>query len=265
MKITNRSAVASANLLALSLLVPSIASAQRMAPASTPRVSAQTAHPQLVAPHVIAARPASGRSAGMPASGVRVHTPANPAALADGSFLSVQDLLNPVPGPGFDYAHLAAINRDLDIKAVIDPATQWRLFVAERLLRESPRFAGSGFLLFDGGGAYAVPVETAQPEQAPQQPQIIVVQAAPSAPQTAAQPAREPAPEISAPLPDVGQFILVLQSGKQIQAVAFTRAGDRIIYITTDGSRRTLATDDLDSNETNRINQERGTPLQLSL
>lgn len=265
MTIRNRSAVASAVLLAFSLFVPRVASAQRMAPTASPRISAPVARPAPVAPHVIAARPAGNRNAGMPASGLRVHTPANSVAFADGSFLSVQDLLNPVPGPGFDYAHLAAINRDLDIKAVIDPATQWRLAVAERLLRESSRFAGPGFLWFDGGGAYAVPVETAQPEQAPQQPQIIVVQAAPAAQQVPvpAQPAREPAPEASAPLPDVGQFILVLQSGKQIQAVAFTRAGDRIIYVTSDGSRRAIAAADLDSDETNRINQERGTSLQL--
>jgi hypothetical protein len=66
-------------------------------------------------------------------------------------------------------------------------------------------------------------------------------------------------------LPDVGQFTLVLQGGRQIQAIAFTRTNDRIIYITSDGNRRTLALSDLDTDATLRINEERGTPLQLPL
>jgi hypothetical protein len=63
----------------------------------------------------------------------------------------------------------------------------------------------------------------------------------------------------------VGQFTLVLQSGKQIDAVAFTRTSDRIVYITADGNRRTIAASDLNSEATVRVNQERGTPLELPL
>jgi hypothetical protein len=58
---------------------------------------------------------------------------------------------------------------------------------------------------------------------------------------------------------------LVLRDGTKIQAVAFTRKSDSIVYITTDGTRRTLALADLDSAATQRVNQERGTPLNLSL
>jgi hypothetical protein len=68
-----------------------------------------------------------------------------------------------------------------------------------------------------------------------------------------------------ASLPDIGQFVLVLRDGKQIDAVAFTHSGDRIVYITSDGARRTIAAADLNTDETVRINQERGTPLQLTL
>jgi len=235
-----------------------------MAGVASARTSAPIARTQPVASHV-AARSANGRSIGVASSGLRSHSTVNRTGFAGGSALSVQDLLNPFPDPGFNFSDLAAFNRDLGIKAVIDPATQWRLAVAERLLRESPGVAGSGFLLFDGGGAYAVLEETSQPEQAPQQPQIIVLQAPPAAQQTAALSDREPASEPSAPLPDAGQFTLVLQNGKHIEAVAFTRVGDRIIYVSSDGSRHTLAASDLDSGETNRINQERGTPLLLSL
>ncbi len=39
---------------------------------------------------------------------------------------------------------------------------------------------------------------------------------------------------------------------------------DHIVYITADGTRRTIAVTDLDSDATVRVNQERGTTLQLS-
>ena len=70
---------------------------------------------------------------------------------------------------------------------------------------------------------------------------------------------------VSAPLPDVGQFTLVLRNGSQIQAVAFTRSNDRIIYITAEGNRRAIPISDLDSDATVRINEERGTPLSFPL
>ena len=66
-------------------------------------------------------------------------------------------------------------------------------------------------------------------------------------------------------MPDVGQFILVLRNGTRIQAVAFTSSNGNIVYITADGSRRTIALADLDSETTMRVNEERGTPLQLPL
>jgi hypothetical protein len=183
-----------------------------------------------------------------------------------GSFLSVSDLLNPLPPPGFNFEDLAAFNRDLDIKAVIDPVTEWRLAVAERLLRDS-RFVSPGFFLLDGGGAFPVPVESpiqmndsAQPAQ---QPQVIFVQASPAAALAPAAQVPQAALEETAQLQDVGQFVLVLKNRKEIQAVAFTRVGDRVIYITSEGLRHTLAFADLDSESTRRINEERGTPIPL--
>ncbi len=76
-----------------------------------------------------------------------------------------------------------------------------------------------------------------------------------------------PAPEQqqAAPLPDVGSFTLVMRDGTQVDALAFTRAQDKIIYITPDGGRRTVAVSDIDGDSTERINEERGTPLQLPL
>jgi hypothetical protein len=70
---------------------------------------------------------------------------------------------------------------------------------------------------------------------------------------------REPA----VPLRDVGSFTLVTRQGNLLDAVAFTRSSDRLVYITPDGGRRTLAFRDLDVNETQRLNTERGTPITI--
>jgi hypothetical protein len=271
MRSKRRVVLAAAISFVVSILVASVAAfpteAQRVAPAAGARPSGQV---RIVAARGVAARTWS-RSRTLPVTrnGVHFNSASHSFVSSDGSSVSLQDLLNPTPPPGFDYQFLSVMNEDLAIKAVIDPATQWKLAVAERLLRDGSRFGGSGYYLLDGGGAYAVPDDSGsadsassqQPDQPAQQPQVIVVQAAPPSQQNTEQ----PAPEDSAPLPDVGQFTLVLQNGTQLQAVAFTRINDKIVYITADGSRRTIAVTDLNSDATVRVNEERGTPLQLPL
>jgi hypothetical protein len=177
-----------------------------------------------------------------------------------GDPLTIQNLLNPVPNPGFSYDHLFALNQNLGLMAFIDPATQVRLAVAERVLRSTP-FAGGGTFLIDGGGSYVVPMVNDQPQA--QQPIIIVQQPAQQA--AAALAAEQPAQEASEPLPDDGEFTLVLRDGTHIEAAAFMHRGDSIVYITPSGNRRSLAAGDLDAGATVRVNQERGTPLQLPL
>ena len=179
-----------------------------------------------------------------------------------GSGVTLQQLLDPVPPPGFDHQYLSAIDSDLAVKALIDPETEWRIASARRF-PGARGFGGTGYYLLDGGGYY-YPDESDQSEEPPQQPaqqqpQIIVLQQAPPV-----QPAPEAAPA-APPLPDVGEFILVLRNGTRIQAVAFTTSNGNIVYITSDGSRRTIALADLDSQTTVRVNEERGTPLQLPL
>ena len=66
-----------------------------------------------------------------------------------------------------------------------------------------------------------------------------------------------------APIPDVGSFTLVTRSGFRLDAVAFTRSNDRLVYITPDGGRRTIAMRDLDVDSTQRLNQELGTPIEI--
>jgi len=71
--------------------------------------------------------------------------------------------------------------------------------------------------------------------------------------------------DAAASVPDEGQFTLVLNDGRWIEAVAFTRSNDTIVYISPAGSRYAIAANELDSDSTLRVNQERGTPLQSPL
>ncbi len=259
--------------VSVALVVPTIARAQR---GSAGIVRGPVAAP---AP----ARPA-------PSSGVRVNVSRNRSAVrgtaastprnrqdglgfAGGFPLGLQDLLNLTPNNGFNWQFVNSINQDLGVKAFIDPVTQIEVAQAERLLRSTGGAFGGAYIL--GGGGYYYPPEAEENAQAGEQgppaegqtpqgapPQVIVLQQAPA--QQAAPQAQAEAPA-SEEIPDRGEFTLVLHSGKEIQAVAFTHAKDRIVYITPDGGRLTLPAADLDANATVRVNQERGTPLQLPL
>jgi hypothetical protein len=171
--------------------------------------------------------------------------------------ISLDQLLDPTPGFGFDFEHLNAVNPDLGIKAVIDPITEQRLALAERLLRETP-VAPVSFPIFEGQ-----PVVMLE-----QQPPVIVLQQPPAnAPaasgEAQAAPAPLPAEAPQEPLRDVGAFTLVRRDGTQVSAVAFTIQNDRIVYITSDGLRRSIPIADLDKTATEQLNNDRGTPLQL--
>ncbi|MGH9716843.1 MAG: SPOR domain-containing protein [Candidatus Acidiferrales bacterium] len=182
-------------------------------------------------------------------------------AFEGGSGETLQQLLDPVPGLGFDYSYLNAVNSDLAIKAVIDPETEWRLAVAERVARDTGGFASPGYYLLDGGGEYITPAEPATDQQPPQ-PTVIVLQE-PAKQQVASETTPTVAPQPATPLPDVSNFTLVLQGGKKIQAIAFTRAGNQIVYITADGARHSIAATELDSGATQSINESSGTQLRF--
>jgi hypothetical protein len=210
------------------------------------------------------------------ASNTNTRHAADAFGIGGGFPLSLQDLLNITPNSGFNWQFVNSINQDLPIKAFIDPVTQIEVAQAERLLgRTGGAFSGAYIL---GGGGYYVPPESeegaqgaeqaqspeSQPEQGSQPPsQIIVLQQAPV--QQPPQPSGAQAAPLEEELPAQGEFTLVLRNGKQVETVAFTRANDKIVYITPDGGRLTIAATDLDADATVRINQERGTPLQLPL
>jgi hypothetical protein len=180
--------------------------------------------------------------------------------------LTAQQLLAPYPGYGFDFEYSNTINNDLGIEGSIDPATELRM-------REQEQWGCSevltpGYVLLeDIGSDDTVTNETAlgsdESEQPTPQAQIIVLQeqSRPSEP-----PAQSGATMQSAapPLPDEGEFELVLANGSHLEAVAFRREEDQVIYITDKGTRHSIALSDLDIATTIRVNEDHGTPLPLA-
>ena len=271
---------------AVLLVLPTFSQAQHAAGSFRAAPSASTSAPAV---HNTAVRAHSGNRAG---TGHAVK-PGSAARSADSSRsgnnfasfgagidpLATQQVLGPLSSFGLDFAQAIAI-RDEQLKAFIDPATQQRLALAERRARRKPKNT-NGFIFLDGGAAYALPVEPgadlnpdadARPaqDQAQDQEQGARQERAQQASQQQelmeleAKKARF-AQEQSESLPDEGEFTLILRSGQEIEAVAFTRVGDRIVYITTNGGRRTVAVREVDVDATVRLNQERGTPLQIPL
>lgn len=177
----------------------------------------------------------------------------------------LNQLLNSgAPGFGFDFTHLAALNGNFGEKAFIDPVTQQDIALAEQLARSTTGFSG-GFIPFWSAYGYSEPVEQ-EPQPQQQQPQVIVLQQSVPTPGSEGTASQKAAPaEPQPPLPDVGEFTLVLHNGNKIKAVAFTHQNDRIVYITKDGLRNSFAAADLDVAATEQLNQDRGTPLHLSL
>jgi hypothetical protein len=195
------------------------------------------------------------------------------------SGITLQDLTGQVPGLGFDYEHLAAISGNLAEKALIDPVTMEELALAERFNRGG--VGGSAYLLGGYGYGYGgdAPVDNGDPNNLPQDaqaqpaapapqppPQIIILQQ-PAAPGAASsgEGSAEERQAASARVPEASDFLLVLKSGVMVSAVAFTRQGDELIYVTKEGNRRTMSVATIDSDATSKINAARGTPLKLSI
>lgn len=142
--------------------------------------------------------------------------------------------------------------------------------------------SNAGFYFLTGGGAYYLPSgddsagydESGAPQaddngqadsQSADANSTDNTDQANSQPSDQDQSAANAAPAESTPMPDEGQFTLVLHDGTTIQAVAFTHSDGKIIYVTTDGLRLTFADSLLDQDATVRLNLERGTALQLPL
>jgi len=179
----------------------------------------------------------------------------------DAGFLSLTALSTgtfPVPGLGFDYAHLAAITRNLRVSDISVLSTAQRLALARSLTPVVPF-----------GGAF---IPTPAQVIVVQQPPVVVVQQSaipedelepvartrPAQPREAVEPARAPEP-----LHDAGEFVLVRRDGRLVFAVAFAAEGDQLTYVTREGVRRALPLAELDIETTRRMNEERGTTIHL--
>jgi len=185
---------------------------------------------------------------------VRVGTPLYP------NFAPIPFGSAAVPGLGFDYEHLVAVS----------PPRRDRFghLRSGRLI--TPVFFGGlpyygDDIAYDGAydsGYDSAPLE---PQPQPAQPPMFI----PQAPQF--DPGREPvapAPQVSnavpeAPVPDAGEFILVRRDGQVAMAVAFTTAGNRLTYITREGTRRSFSLSELDKDATLQMNEANGTTLKL--
>ncbi len=163
----------------------------------------------------------------------------------------------PVPGLGFDFAHLAAVTRNLKSSDISVLTTAQRLALFRSLTPVVP---------------FAVPfLSTPAEVVVVQQPPVVLVQ--PTPPEEVVEPtprARLVEPKETAepgrpagPLHDLGEFVLVRRDGRMLFAIAFTTAGDVLTYVTREGVRRSIPLADLDIETTLRMNEERGTTLHL--
>ena len=165
-------------------------------------------------------------------------------------------IINGVPGLGFDFPHLAAINRGFNNQFGFSNAFN-SAFVNN----------GFGFIpFFDPLPLYYPPYEEETPDyytQRAQQPIFVVPspQQAPAGPSAASAPSAAAAPQT--PPPELGQLILVRQDGQIVMAVAFTVRNGQLTYVTNEGTRRSFPAAELDKDTTRQMNEANGTSVSI--
>jgi hypothetical protein len=170
------------------------------------------------------------------------------------------------PSPGFSFEHQAALNQNLALKAAIDPATQHRL-AFERKMRASST-ATSRISFFSTTQVIIVPqppvVILNEPESAPRDEELTLA-AGPGVtrrrhePEPVESPGELLAPQPAAPpLTELNEIVLVRRDGKLVFVVAYSRQGERLVYVMRDGLRRSMLTSEIDAEATRLINEERG-------
>ena len=169
--------------------------------------------------------------------------------------------LRGVPGLGFDFPHLAAIQGpsrgrfgrgDRDGRGFFTP-----LF-----------FGGLPYYPYDYPYDNEYPNDTAAPDNytgAAQPPTFVLLQPQPNAsapvetaPSQALTPQAPPPPP-----PELGQLILVRSDGEVLLAVAFTVRNGQITYITNEGTKRSFPVSELDKQATQQMNDANGTSISL--
>ena len=155
----------------------------------------------------------------------------------------------PVPGLGFDMAHLAA--------------TRGAAAVGGRHQRGFPLF----FPFLDGGfflpSSPSVPEESAPADSQQSEDREAEAVEAPRRTRSS-RPAQTAEVEAASPAPrQPEEFVFVRRDGTVFFAVAYAWETGTLRYITSEGFRRTLARDALDLNATQQFNEQRGMNFRL--
>lgn len=178
----------------------------------------------------------------------------------------------PMNGSGFDFTHQAAVSGNLARRALIDPITQHKLALERDLRRSMPVVPYFPILpMTQVVVVQSPPVVIVQesPASAYAQPGVTLV-----AGPTMAGALREEdraavrVAEPSEPVPPLHEFeemVLLRQDGKLLFAVAFTRQGEHMVYITREGIRRTVRLAELDVEGTRKLNEERGAVVKIGI
>jgi hypothetical protein len=164
-----------------------------------------------------------------------------------------------VPGFGFDFEHLAAIERPF--------RDRFGHLRRGRGLFFAPLFFDALPLSYPYDSEY--PYESGVPDyytEAAQQPQFVIPppQLQPATPPSAETAPRTTTPQAPAPPPpELGQLILVRHDGQVLLAVAFTTNHGQLTYITREGTRRSFPISELDKDATRQMNDANGTSVSL--
>jgi hypothetical protein len=182
-----------------------------------------------------------------------------PSFISNGSYGGIV-ATNGVPGLGFDYTHLAAVS---------GPTRNG----SRNHFGRTGNFGQASYVpIFFGGYPYyydSLDFDQPQPvEQTQQQPQVIVIQQPVAATQQDAaigsdstQASSNPTPP--APVPDVGNFVLIRRDGRVLFASAFSVVRTQLEYISPEGIRHSVPMAEMDADATQQMNEARGTMVRL--
>jgi hypothetical protein len=159
-----------------------------------------------------------------------------------------------VPGLGFDYPHLAAVNprngRDHDGFGENAPfGFGGLLFSSPEVVVENPPVVDEGQQAApqDNGAANPVDFDNARASERPYVARTDV-------PRTA------PAPE---PPVDTSEYVFVRRDGGLLFAVAYSWDNGTLRYVTRDGVRKSVTVESLDINATQQFNEQRGLSFRV--
>jgi hypothetical protein len=236
-------------ILSFGLILPGVAFAQHRGGAGMggPVVAVAPHAVSAVAPRVVARVPTATRPATTIVHRTRVAgTPTRNVSVASGlTNLPVFSTQNNVPGLGFDYPHLAAVNsRHVRNRRIFGQGV--------------PVGFGGGFLITSPEIVVENPQAVEEAQQAAAEdsvgPNPIGVDSARES-QRAYVSRPNPAPE---PPIDTSEYVFVRRDGGLLFAVAYSWDNGTLRYVTRDGVRKTVTQDALDMTATQQFNEQRG-------